>query len=236
MNKQIRRKIEMGDRVIEIGADPEIAPTPAITALFDQVETMVTTMKERGSDQSSGTGIFRAGALECRLQASVIREAMREISEIARVLKPADLPGARELFRMPKNVNFQGLLAAARHFAEDVEPYKALFIARALPATFVEDLEALIAKFETAINRKANGRVTKIAGTFGMEATAKMLLSTVQELRAILRVHLKAKPELLESWKHAARIESDRRSKVELPPDSGSGTGSESGTATSIAV
>jgi hypothetical protein len=214
MNKVIRVKIEMGDRVVEIGTNPELALTAPMTALFTQAATHTATLKEWAADQSSGFGGFRAGALESRRTAGELRTAMLEISGIAKVLKPAELPGARELFRMPRNGAFQKLLAGARHFATTVEPVKALFIARALPLTFVEDLEAKIAAFETAVGQKAGGRVERIGGTSGLDTAARALLEAVQELRAIMRVHLKAKPELLAAFRSAARVERASRKKV----------------------
>lgn len=211
MNKQARRKIEMGDRVIALGSNPEIEPTPLITALFTRANDLVGELKERSSDQVAGKSSFRAGSLECRRLVREIRSAMMEISQIARVLKPAELPGAAEIFRMPGNLSFQGLLAAARHFADDAKPHRHLFTSRAMPPDFVEKLEALIGTFELATANKARGRATGIEGTSGMEATGKSLLTVVQELRAILRVHLKGKPALLEAWKSAARVEHDPR-------------------------
>lgn len=218
MKKEIRVKIEMGDRVVQIGSNAELALTTGMTALFTQVATQVTTLKEWGSDQSSGFGGFRGGALECRRMAGELRGAMRDINEIARVLKPTELPGARELFRMPRTGSHQKLLAGARHFAEVVEPVKELFTARALPATFVEDLQAKIASFEVAVGQKAGGRAERVGGTAGMNAAAKVLMTTVQELRAIMRVHLREKPALLEAWKSAARVEAPLRKKTEATP------------------
>lgn len=233
MKKIIRRKIEMGDRVVEIGGHPDLNPTAGITAIITQVGTVVTNMKEGGSSQASGFGAFRGGAQQCRFLAREIRTMLLDISTIAKVIPPVDLPGASELFRMPSaSASFQSLLASARHFAEDVEPHKALFIARALPATFVDDLEAKIAVFESAIGQKANGRATRISGTSSMALEAKKLMSLVKELRAILRVHLKSNPALHDAWKSAARVDRSSPAEAEAPAvpgdgggDSGSGSG-----------
>lgn len=229
MNKRVRRKLEMGDRVVELGTDPALALTAPITVLFTQAAMVVTALKARASDQASGTGAYRGGAQQSRLLARDIRRTMVEISEIAKVLKPSDLPGASEIFRLPRgNPSFQSLLAAARHFAEDVEPHKALFIARALPATFVDDLESKIAAFEIAIQSKAGGRATRVGGTSGLEVHAKALMEIVQELRAIMRVHLKSNPSLLDAWKSAARVERDQPSPNKgqpIDPSGGSGGG-----------
>jgi hypothetical protein len=228
MKKVIKRKIDMGDRVVQIGTNPELAPTAGITALFTQVATTTSTLKEWAMEQSGGLGTFRGGALECRRLAGELRASMRDISEIARVLKPEVAPGAKEVFRMPRNRSFQALLAAGRHFAEKAQPLEALFTARALPATFIADLQAQITAFETAVGMKAGGRSERVGGTSGLDVTARSLIELVQELRAIMRVHLKAKPALLEAFRTAARVErSGDAAVVEAPvaatPESGSG-------------
>ena len=227
--KVIKRKIDMGDRVIEIGGNEDLAPTPGITALFTQVTTTTATLKEWLSTFTGGRGTFRGGSLECRRLAGELRESMRDINEIARVLKPAEAPGAKEVFRMPRSRAHQGLLAGARHFAEAAQPLTALFTARALPATFVADLNAKITAFESMVGMKADGRSEHVGATAGMKETARLLMETVQELRAIMRVHLKAKPALLAAFRSAARLERNQPPQEETPvtpPAPAGGTGS----------
>ena len=226
--KVIKRKIDMGDRVIEISGNAELAPTPVITALFTQVTTTTATLKEWLSDFTAGRGIFRGGALECRRLAGELRESLRDINEIARVLKPDVAPGAKEVFRMPRSRTYQGLLAAARHFAEAAQPLEALFTARALPATFIADLNAKITAFESMVGMKAGGRSGHVGATTGMKEAARLLMESVQELRAIMRVHLKAKPALLAAFRSAARLERSQPPVAEPPapaPTPGGGTG-----------
>ena len=227
MKKVINRKIDMGDRVVQIGSNPELALTAGITALFAQVATTTSTLKELAMEQTGGLGTFRGGALECRRMAGELRASMRDINEIARVLKPDVAPGAKEVFRMPRNRSFQALMAAGRHFAEKAEPLEALFTARALPATFIADLQAQITAFETAVGMKAGGRSERVGGTSGLDVTARSLIEMVQELRAIMRVHLKAKPALLAAFRSAARVERSGDTPVAAPEGS---VGSEGGT------
>jgi hypothetical protein len=233
MKKVINRKIDMGDRVVQIGTNPEMALTAGITALFAQVATTTSALKALATDQSGGQGTFRGGAQECRRLANELRGSMRDINEIARVLKPDVAPGAKEVFRMPRKRSYQALTAAARSFAEEAQPLEALFTARALPATFIADLQAQITAFEAAVGMKAGGRSERVSGTAGLDSTARSLIETVQELRAVMRVHLKAKPALLAAFRSAARVEQGT-SAAETPGGStpGSGSGSTGGTGT----
>ena len=220
MKKLILKTIEMGDRVIEFGGDESLTLPVSVTALFTQAETHNTALKTAAAGQSSGEHTRRSGSAECKRLAAVVRSAMRDISEIAKVLKPSELPGAAELFRMPSNVAYQKLIAAARGFviAVDTETHKPLFIAKGLPATFVADLTALIVAFEAAVAVRDGGRNELVASTTGLDAKAKVLLTTVRELRAVLRVHFKGQPDRLESFRTAARIHRGRAEEPATPP------------------
>jgi hypothetical protein len=227
MNKDIRLKIEMGDRVVQFGKSPELALAASITALFTAAETTNTALKTRAADQDAGKHLRSSGVTRCRRMAAVVRVAMREISEIAKVLKPTELAGARELFRMPPAVSDQRLLAAARAFVGNAEASKAVFIAKGMPTTFVTDLTALVDEFEAAIVIRANGRADQVSGTADLKALAKQMLGTVQELRAVLRVQFKAQPGLLEAFRTAARVHRGPQGTASTPPPPGNGGGSE---------
>jgi hypothetical protein len=226
MNKITSLTIDMGDRVVQLGKTPGLALTASITALFTAAETTNTALKTRAAEQDAGKHLRRSGAAECERQARLVRVAMREISDIAKVLKPTELASARELFRLPGSVGDQRLLAAARAFAENAEAAKAVFIAKDMPATFVTDLTALIAAFEAAVVMRANGRTEQVSGTADVKALAKQLLGTVQELRAVLRVHWKTQPGLLEALRTAARIHRGPQAAAPTPPPAGEGGGS----------
>ena len=208
MNKLILNTIDMGDRIVEFGKKPSLALTVPITALFAQAETKTDELKTAAAEQSAGEHARRGGSAECKRLAREVRVSMRDIAEIAKILKSTDLSGAAELFRMPRNVAYQKLVAAARGFATtaDTTAHKAAFIAKGLPATFVTDLTALIDTFETAVALRANGRNELVASTAGLRAKASALLEIAQELRAVMRVHLKGQPDLIESFRTAARV------------------------------
>jgi hypothetical protein len=222
MNKVILNTIDMGDRVVEFGKKPALALTVSITALFAQAEIKTEALKTAAAEQSAGAHTRRGGSAECKRLAREVRVSMRDIAEIAKILKATELFGAAELFRMPRNVAYQKLVAAARGFVTTAEipAHKAAFIAKGLPATFVEDLTDLIDTFETAVSLRASGRNELVASTAGLRAKASALLEVARELRAVLRVHFKGQPDLIESFRTAARV---HRGPTANPGD-GSGT------------
>ena len=112
------------------------------------------------------------------------------------------------------NVSGSGA-AAAQAFADAAEPSKALFIAGGLPATFVEDLEALLPTLDTATGSRQDGLFDQTAGTAGLETLADQGLQLIQQLRPMMRVHLKNQPALLEAWNLASRVARRRGGKKE---------------------
>jgi hypothetical protein len=82
------------------------------------------------------------------------REALRgELEALARTARAmeAGTPGLEDKFVLPDKPGDQELLTAGRLFARDAEPFKAQFIAHAMPQTFLADLARLVEEFDAAI-------------------------------------------------------------------------------------
>jgi hypothetical protein len=225
MNLYVKFRFEAVERVHFFGEKPELVRTPAETPLFTSITATWTAMKNWGVDQVGGNQGFRAGALERRIARDTILESMREISDMAMGLAVAGtLPAGGEMFRMPRSRTFVHVAAAAQAFADAAEPVKALFIAGGLPATFVEDLEALLPTLDTATGARQTSLFDQTAGTAGLKALADEGLRLIQQLRPMMRTHLKNQPALLEAWNLASRV-SRRRDGEEEAAGSGSGAG-----------
>ena len=94
--------------------------------------------------------------------------------------------------------------------------------ARGLLATFLTDLQAKITAFDAASGSKNDGKADQVGSTAALAAAGAEGLKAVQELRTIMRIHLRPSPELLAAWKSAARVETPAR-KAETPAPGGSG-------------
>ena len=217
---------ECAERVVLFGEQPEFTKTPLETTIFAELSVKVTALQNWGVDQVSGNLTFRDGAQDRKTTAKNIRLKMRSISEMAKSLELGGAPGVTAVaFRVPRQRSYAVLSAAAKAFAENVEPHKALFISHGLPATFVEDLEAQVTQLNTDFEERENGRFEQTGGTAGLEALANDCLKLVQRLRPIVREHLKDNPGMLGAWNLAARVEHPRSKKTEVPADPATGAG-----------
>ena len=229
MKTYVKVRKECGERVVLFGNQPEFTKTPLETTIFGALSTKLTAMQNWGVDQVSGELAFRDGVQDRKTTATNNRLKMRTISDMAKSLELAGTPGITAIaFRMPKKRSYAVLSAAASAFAENAEPQKAKFIELGMPATFVDDLEALVTQLNADSEERETGRLERNSGTAGLEALADDCLKLVQRLRPIVREHLKDNPGLLGAWNLAARVEHPRK-KAEEAGDPGSGGSEGSG-------
>jgi hypothetical protein len=212
------RLMNMFESVDQFGKKPELTLTPKLTGLFTQVTTHLGAMRNWAAGQTTDNGDLREGAAEKRNLASEIYGVLRDIREIAKGLEIAGDVGLTENFRLPATRAYAKVLASARSFVANVTPISADFIASGMPATFVADLEAKITAFETATGAKSEGLTDRVGSTAVLDVAAAAGLKAVQQLRGIMRVHLRATPELLAGWKSAARVATSSQKKAATEP------------------
>ena len=230
MKTYVKYRKECAERVFLFSEQTEITLTPLETTMFGNVGTVLTAMQNWGVDQVSGNLAFRDGALDRKVTATAIRQKMRSICAMAKSIELFGVAGVTSaLFRMPKQRSYAVLATAALAFSEAVEPHKTKFIERGLPTTFVEDLEALVTQLNADYEQRENGRFNQTGGTAGLEALADEALKLIQQLRPIMREHLKDNPGLLGAWNLASRVQSSRRPKSTAPADPDSQSGGSGG-------
>jgi hypothetical protein len=230
MKRNIIYKGDCIGRVCVFGEREDLVFAPAETALFTSLAPIKAAFINAGAQQASGNRGFRETSVERGAAAIAARVLMRDIAEIAKALHERGVDmGAAEAFRMPRKGSYANLAAAAQAFVDLAEPRKALFTARGLAATFVEDLEALIAVLSTTGNQAGAKRASQVGGTAGLEIQANAGMTIVRELRAIMRLKLRPTPAILAEWKSIARVHApvvDDDEEAPAPPSGDVGSGS----------
>lgn len=90
-------------------------------------------------------------------------------------------PGFADSLQVPNVKSHTALLAAAATTAQVVTPHKDLFVARGLPADFIDQLTAQATTLRQAIQASSTAKATRASAT-------KDLKQLVQELRGTVRV------------------------------------------------
>jgi hypothetical protein len=211
MRTRYERQVARAERIEAYGLEYPLAPTNArATALFGQVTVAKLQMRQLGSKQVHGFGLFRGGSSERAALASELEQMLRGIWETARTLDPVQYPNVPEQFRVPKKPRHQQLIDYGHAFLGAIGPIKAVFVERAWPADFDEQLAEKIAQLDSAIQRRETGRQERRSGTAGLDVAVKKLTAIIAELNAIMKTALRASdPVLLAVWKNAARVYSD---------------------------
>jgi hypothetical protein len=208
MNITITHKKECVGRIVGFGGRGDIVFTAKETGLFDDLALIHAELEEAATQQDSGGRGFREYSGERAGAAVALRTQMRDIAELAKALDERGIDvGAAEAFRMPRYGTYASLAAAGRSFAELIEPRKALYIERGLPATVVEDLNAQ-ADVLVGVGSNAGGqRSRQVGGTAGLSGYADAAMQIVRELRAMLRVKFRNRQDLLAEWTSLSRVQ-----------------------------
>lgn len=220
MNNLEIRRLEMLTRVRDFGAVRAALFPPASHGgqLFANVSTVVDELEGHASNQTQQAGASREGTTTKAVARAALTEALEAINLTARAMS-LTTPGLDDQFRLPRSRADQSLLAAARAFAEEADPLKAQFILRAMPDTFVEDLNADIAAFEQAISARNESTGSQVEATAAIDDAIDRGMQAAQELHAVVQNKLRDDKPALAAWTSARHVER-RSGKGEAPkPD-----------------
>jgi hypothetical protein len=139
------------------------------------------------------------------------------ISQTARVLAK-DTPGLEQQFQVPHTAPDQTLLATGRKFARGAEPLVDRFVARGMSATFIADLNALVADLERAMHDRGLGREARRAARASTKAALRSGLDAVRSLDAIVTNHLRDDEVARTMWERERRIVYPKRGETMPEP------------------
>jgi hypothetical protein len=220
MNDIQRNKTNMVSSVAKFAKDNAAILSAAATALVPQLTTAIDEVDTVATLQLTGSGEISAGVAQRRTIAKQLRLAMVDIGKVGRILDKTTQPGIAEHLHLPKSFSYPGLITTGEAFVEVLTPadVKADFVAAGLPATFLADLSAVIAKFRTATERKAGGLISRSQGSQGLTTKLRKAVAVVRALDAILTPQLReSDPVLHAGWKTALHIQRPPKKKEEAP-------------------
>jgi hypothetical protein len=208
MNVLDIRRFEMLVRVRDFGdAHKDVFPAPSLAGpMFAAVGAAIAELNQQAASEVSGRGAAREGTAAKSSARADLRKILEAISQTARAMA-LDTHGIDDKFRMPRGGGDQRLLNAARAFAQDAQPFADAFVAHAMPATFLTDLQADIERFEQAMRDHSAGKETHIAARAAIDAAIDKGLTAVQHLDAIVLNQFRTDPSTLAVWASARHVE-----------------------------
>ena len=122
---------------------------------------------------------------------------------------------------MPYAVSDVALAARARAMDQAAAPLAAEFEALGHEETFLADLEAHVAAFESADTDQNEGAETQAGATANFGSLLSEALAKVKLLAAIIHNFYKANAAKLGAWRTASHVERQPKAKkVAVPPTS----------------
>ena len=219
MNDEVRRRVEMLIRVDGYGeaSAAEYPATSRAGELFAIVRTALGKVKSATTEQASSARLAQERTSLKSIAYDRLFDRMQAISTTAQVIA-LTLPGLEDKFRMPRKPSAQVVLAAGRAFAQDAVPLKPEFVRRALPETFIDDLEAAISEFSDSISERNQSTGARVAATAGADEAIDEAMMAVRELRVIVRNHLRGNRAALAEWESVSHVERRPQRKKAEPP------------------
>jgi hypothetical protein len=207
MTADTKRKLDMLKRINRfIVEHPPTSAIPRATAAHAQVVSIIAALESAAQNQAAGSGESEGG-VDLRVATALdLREYLKNVNRTVRILE-SDHPGISPTFRLPKSGSYPALIARAKAIIEAATPIQPSFIDAGLPATFLDELRALLTAFANATSQKHDGRIAQVLNTAALKASANRGVKAATQLDACLRNHYRNNPEMLAAWAHARRIE-----------------------------
>jgi len=129
-----------------------------------------------------------------------------ELVLLARIARgvAGEKPELPQRFRLARaNINHPTFLATTRALVEQATAYKDVFIRDGMPATFIEDLTARIARYEAAHAAQDSATALHVAARVELREVLRQINLMVKRLDGINRLRFRKNPEQLALWARA---------------------------------
>ena len=211
MHSHGSRKLITFVRVRDFGEEhaADFAPTSLATQLFTTIRAVVDKLEAHGASQASRDRNTRQGTAGRAEAREKLRERLAAMNLTARAMQPT-VPGIEDQFRMPA-FRDTDLLNGARAFLAVATPIADEFIAREMPADFLDGLRADIQAMEDAISEQQSTLGQRVAARTLIDASIEKGEATVRELNAIVRNKYANQPGILAQWDSVRHTERDPR-------------------------
>jgi hypothetical protein len=176
------------------------------TAARKRLDEVAASLTSHAFDQDVGVrGALAETAKQRQLRIKLRQEQMDPVALIAR----RNLRAVPEFtaLQMPKStLRGQGFLASARGMANAASVHKDTLIGHGLPATFLDDFNAAIAKLEDSLNTRTKKVSQRVKATEGLSVEQKNGRTVLRVLDALVKQAVGNNSALLRQWQSARLI------------------------------
>lgn len=224
MQSRSRRRIDMGESASQ---QAHSSPTDdsSFNAALARLDALLQRVKAAAARQLEGITRVRAASAAARsLQAAMRRTHLPHISrvvELAAEEKPELAPAVRQT-RESRTV--RGFRTTAGAFVALAQANLELLVKYGLALPVLNDLIALLDRYDQAITLKLEARQQHVGATAELRSVADEIVQVVQVMDGFQRLRFAQDPDRLAAWESASSVPADRHSATPADDSAEGGT------------
>lgn len=207
MHRKGRSTLESFQRVQEFLTQHPFADSPAdLGAQAKELDVVIAGLDDESLEQESSTrNVAVLAKARDTAREELYKDHMRPIAVIAREV--FGRTGMDRAFRLPRSwASNQPLLAASGAMADAAERAKDTFVARGMPADFVDRLRAAAARLDVVRQSRTESARRRVTSTARLNDLLRRGRSAIRQLDGLLTPRLAKDPALLTAWRSATRV------------------------------
>jgi hypothetical protein len=206
MRAKSRRKIEMGQRVLEfIKQHPDLGPgfATATARLKERLERA----RQLAQQQMDGRSeVAAASARKVDLRRTMLRAHLDHLTSVAQMASVED-PELAQKFSFPDDATtYLSFRAAASGMAAEAESRKELLLKHGLSEDVLSGLKTSLNQFETAVEQGSAGRLTRVSATAELMTVADEIVQLVKVMNGLIRLKFGNQLSVLAAWESASNV------------------------------
>jgi hypothetical protein len=206
MRAKSRRKIEMGQRVLEfIKQHPDLGPGFATATA--RLQERLARARQLAQQQLDGRSeVAAASARKVELRRTMRRAHLDHLTSVARVAAAED-PELAQKFSFPADATtYLSFRAAASGMAAEAESRKELLLRHGLSEDVLNGLVTSLDQFETAVEQGSAGRLIGVGATAELMTVADEIVQLVKVMNGLVRLKFGNQPNVLAAWDSASNV------------------------------
>ena len=215
MNAKICRKLDMFERVrVCVLRYALRSAGPVAVAALQQLEVSIERLSAAAAGQIASREASAGGVSWREACWRELRGKLVDINRTGRVLGDVSV---RPKFCLPRSRSYPKLIASAKVIIATARSMEGLFLGAGMQADFLEEIEQLLAAFESATDQKISGKLAQVEATTELALQARLGLAAATTLDACARNYFRGNAEALGAWVVARHIERSPVRRKERP-------------------
>ena len=206
MNAQLRRRLEMAERVREflrahktdgVGEGLGLAK---LEALLQRAEVLA-------AQQRAGLVAKRSATTRRKeLRGTLHRKLLLYLRAVGAVAAKENAELAVEFQMPPSNASHKALITMARGMIEKATPHKELLVQRGMSEQLLDDLAKTVDQFEQTVEASQAAKRAHIGATADLWAVTAEITEQLKVLEGVVRYRFGDNAELMGAWNAARNV------------------------------